>query len=68
MYITGILLISTSLTFMILYTNLLTINYTFTQYLIYIIKRPECFLGLLGIILIVFALKKGHTHEYNSKL
>ena len=59
LYIIGILIISTSLAYMYLYTNLFTIGYNFKDYLFYIVKRWECIMIILGIIIIVIAFKKG---------
>ena len=44
--------------YVILYLNYLTIGYTFFEYLTFIIKRFECMLSLVGIILIMIALFK----------
>ena len=57
--IIGILLTSFSLTFIIIYVNLLTIGYTFINYVNYIFRRWECLLIIPGVLLIVYVLKKG---------
>ena len=44
--------------YIILYLNYLTIGYTFLEYLTFIIKRFECILSVIGIILIMIALAK----------
>ena len=44
--------------YIILYLNYLTIGYTFLEYLNFIIKRFECILSVIGIILIMIALFK----------
>lgn len=47
-------------TFIITYLNLTTMGYTLFDYLKFIIRRIECVLGFIGIILINLALyKKG---------
>ena len=56
-YIIGIILISIGLTFMLLYTNLFTMGYTFLEYFLFIIKRVECLIIFLGILLIIHSLK-----------
>ncbi len=44
--------------YIILYLNYLTIGYTFLDYLNLITKRFECYLALIGIILIIFIIFK----------
>ena len=61
LYIIGILIISISLSYMYLYTNLFTIGYTFKEYLLYILTRYECLMIILGIIIVVVSFRKGKT-------
>lgn len=42
--------------YIISYLNLLTIGYNFIEYVKYIIRRPECLIALLGIIIICVAI------------
>ena len=56
-FLIGIILISLSITFQILYLNLLTIGYSFLDYLLFIVKRLECLIIIPGIILIFAMLK-----------
>lgn len=56
-YIIGIVLISIAISFMFLYTNLFTIGYSLADYLLFIIKRVECLILILGIILVVKSFK-----------
>ena len=56
-FLIGIILISLSITFQILYLNLLTIGYSFFEYLLFIVKRLECLIIIPGIILIFTMLK-----------
>jgi len=44
--------------YIILYLNYLTIGYTILEYLSFIMKRFECILSVIGIILIIIALFK----------
>lgn len=47
-------------TFIITYLNLTTIGYSFLDYIKFIIRRLECVLAVIGIILINISLyKKG---------
>lgn len=57
--IIGILLTGFSLTFIIIYINLLSIGYTFINYVNYISRRWECLLIISGVLLIIYALRKG---------
>ena len=47
--------------YIILYLNYLTIGYTVLEYLGFIIKRFECILAGIGVILIMIALFKKET-------
>ena len=57
--IMGILLTGFSLKFIIIYINLLSIGYTFINYVNYISRRWECLLIIPGVLLIIYALRKG---------
>lgn len=64
LFILGCLLSSFGLMYIIIYLNLLSMGYTFYKYLLFIIKRYECILFLVGIILICISLrKKKEKHE-----
>ena len=54
----GVFLSSYSLMFIIIYLNLLKMDYSFIEYLIYIFKRFECMLLFVGIILILISTYK----------
>mgnify|MGYP003289639282 CR=1 FL=1 len=54
----GILLSSYSLMFIIIYLNLLKMDYSFIEYLMYVIKRFECMLLFIGIFLILISTYK----------
>ena len=53
-------------TYIILYLNLLTIGYNFFEYVNFIIRRLECLIFILGIILIILSifLKGGKDELY----
>lgn len=53
----GILLASIGLTFIFLYTNLLTLGYTFFEFVKFINTRVECLLFLVGIGMILYSMK-----------
>ena len=59
----GIFLCSLGLMFDVLYINLITMGYSFLDYVKFIISRSECYLLLLGIILIIFSLEGKKIRE-----
>ena len=67
----GILCLSVGLFFIILYLNLLTMEYSFFQYVHFISKRVECLLFIVGLLLILLPMKGKIKHElllrYQSK-
>lgn len=54
----SVFLISLSITFDIIYLNLLTMGYSFIDYVNFIIRRWECLIFVLGIILLYFIIRK----------
>ncbi len=52
-----------SLSFIIIYLNLLTFGYNFFEYVQFIIRRIECLNLITGIILIMIALINGGKNE-----
>lgn len=46
-------------TYIIGYLNLLTMGYTFIEYLLFITKRYECIIAIVGFIMITCAIFKG---------
>ncbi len=59
LFITGVLLTALSLVFIILYLNVLNLEYSFLDFVNFIISRGECWLIFIGILLIILSLKKG---------
>jgi hypothetical protein len=53
----GIILSSIGLMFIILYTNLFSLGYSFFEFVKFISTRFECLLLFLGIVLILFSMK-----------
>lgn len=52
------------MTFIITYLNLTTMGYSMTDYFNFIIRRVECVLAFIGIVLVNIALyKKGDKKE-----
>ena len=60
-YLISIILCSIGLFFTLLYLNLFTIGYTFLEYVYFIIRRVECNCFLIGLLLLLFTIKKGHV-------
>lgn len=58
-FILGIYLCSYSLTYIIIYLNLLSMGFSIVDYLKYLLVHAECLVIFLGIILILLAFKKG---------
>ena len=52
-----------SLSFIIIYLNLLTLGYNFCDYVNFIIRRIECLNIITGIILIFISIKTGGNNE-----
>ena len=48
-----------SLSFIVIYLNLLTLGYNFFEYVNFIIRRIECLNLITGILLITISLKTG---------
>lgn len=63
-FILGIYLCSISLMFIVIYLNLLKMNYTLIQYLKYIVTHIECLVFIVGVILIKISLKR--SIKYNK--
>ena len=55
--IIGIILTSIGLMFILLYTNLLAIGYSFIEFVHFISGRIECLLFFFGLLMIILALK-----------
>lgn len=55
--ILGILCSSVGLMFFILYLNLLTLEYSFSNFVHFIISRGECLLFFFGIFIIIISWK-----------
>lgn len=49
--------------YIIMYMNLMAIGYTFGEYVNFIIRRYECYLGLIGFILMSLIIFTGGKYE-----
>lgn len=63
MFLFGFGLTVISLSFIIIYLNLLTIGYNFLEYVKFISRRIECLNIITGISLIAIAIKIGGKNE-----
>ena len=72
LYIFGVILTSIGLFFIIIYLNLLTMGYSFLEFVKFISRRAEVWLLIIGIICIALSLERWIKHElllrHNSKL
>ena len=72
LYILGIILTSLGLFFIIIYLNLLTIGYSFLDFVKFISRRVEVWLLIVGIICIALSLERWIKNElllrHNLKL
>lgn len=49
--------------YIILYMNLMTIGYTFLEYVNFIIRRYECLYALFGLIIMTLVIFMGGKYE-----
>ena len=72
LYIIGVIFTSIGLFFIIIYLNLLTIGYSFIEFVQFISRRVEVWLFVIGIALIVISLERWIKNElllrHNFKL
>ena len=58
LFVIGILLISVSISFIIIYINLLNMGYTFLEYVNFIIRRMEVIAFVPGVFLVIVSMLK----------
>ena len=58
LFVIGIVLISISISFLIIYINLLNMGYTFSEYVNFIIRRLEIIAFIPGVCLIAISMLK----------
>ena len=63
LFIFGVLMCSYSLMFIIIYLNLLKMEFTFLDYIKYMINSIECLIIIPGILLIILSLRKKNKYE-----
>ena len=42
--------------YMMLYLNLMTMEYSFSEYIVFILKRIECIFGLIGLVVVTITI------------
>jgi len=57
-FILGVILCSNAIAFIIIYLNLLNMDYSFIDYIKYIFSSVECLTFIIGIPLIIISFKK----------
>ncbi len=62
-FLLGIFLCALGLSYAILYLNLITMGYTFLEYVKFIIRRLECNCFLLGMFCIYLSVKRWGKNE-----
>ena len=55
-FLTGFGLTVVGFVYVIAYLNLLTIGYNFDEYVNFIIRQPECFYTIIGIIIMLICI------------
>jgi len=55
-FLLGFGLMIVGFTYIILYLNLMTIGYTFKEYVNFIIRRFECYYSVIGFLIILITL------------
>lgn len=64
LYILGILFTSTGLFFTIIYLNLLTIGYTFPEFVNFISRKLEFWFIFIGLICLIISLERWIKNEF----
>ena len=68
LFLLGFGLTVVGFTFIIMYLNLTTMGYTVLDYLKFIIRRMECVLAFIGIVIINISLYKKGEKKYDIHL
>ncbi len=64
LFFLGIFLCSLGLLFSILYLNLLTLGYSFLEYVEFINMKFECLIFYIGLLMIYFSLERNIKNEF----
>ncbi len=63
LFLLGMMFCSLGLTFCILYLNLMTMGYSFSSFVHFIISRMECQMLIWGVLMMLFAWKGKDFYE-----
>lgn len=55
-FLLGFFMLVYSFSLIIIYLNLITIGYNLSDYVNFIIGRYECYLGIIGLLIIIFTI------------
>ena len=58
LYLTGLLLSSVGLLFILVNVSLLIVGYTFWQYIIFVFSNFECLIFFIGLLILVFVYER----------
>lgn len=53
--------------YIIIYLNLMTIGYNFSEYVNFIIRRLECWYSVIGMIIMFLSIIKGEKNELHIR-
>ena len=67
-FILGFIFLTTGITFIILYLNILSYEYNFLKFVKYIFSRVECNLTFLGLIIINLSIFLKGNNKYGIHL
>ena len=66
-FLVGFVLTLIGCIYIIIYLNLTTIGYNFLDYVKFIIRRPECLISVVGLIIIYFSIPKEDNNELHIR-
>lgn len=66
-FLFGFFLMTIGLTYIIVYTNLLSFGYTLGEYFCYLVTRYECWYFVIGLLIDTFLIFKGEK-KYVKRL
>lgn len=55
-------------TYIILYMNLFSLGYTMREYLLFLIKQPECLFSVIGLLIITLTIFRKGGKSYDIHL
>lgn len=55
-------------TYIILYMNLFSLGYTMREYLLFLVKQPECLFSVIGLLIITLTIFRKGGKSYDIHL